>query len=288
MERQRAFHSILKVLGILLLVVILPLVLGYLVSLYLFPTPEIAVIRLEGDIWSLPAASLGDAMEAAGADPAVKAVVLDIASPGGEVTASENLYYDVLKLREQKPVIASVNELAASGAYYMASGADTIFAKPSSSVGNIGVISYLPEPDFVDEELLTTGPFKLSGGPPAAYVRQMEMMKDSFVAAVMAQRAGRLQVGPEVLSRGEIYLGLQAKEMGLVDELGSRAEAVSAAANMAGVRHYKIVDRTPVSALDQLLEEELLPAGGSTAATLSISPENMPPGFYFRYVQPLQ
>lgn len=288
MERRRAFYSILKVLGTLLFVVILPLVLGYLVSLYLFPTPEIAVIRLEGDIWSLSATSLGEAMETAGSDPAVKAVVLDIASPGGEVTASENLYYDVLKLREQKPVVASVNELAASGAYYMAAGADFIFAKPSSAVGNIGVISYLPEPDFVDEGLLTTGPFKLSGGPQAAYVRQMEMMKDSFVAAVMAQRADQLQVGPEVLSRGEIYLGLQAKEMGLVDELGSRTEAVSAAADMAGVRHYKIVDRTPVSVLDEFLEEQLFPEGGSTAATLAVSPADMPPGFYFRYVQPSQ
>ena len=178
--------------------------------------------------------------------------------------------------------------MAASGAYYMASAADSVFAKPASAVGNIGVISFLPEPDFVDEELLTTGPFKLSGGPQSAYVRQMEMIKDTFLAAMIAQRADQLQVGPEVLSRGEIYLGLQAQQMGLVDELGSLTEAVSSAADMAGVRHFKIVDRTPVSPLDELFEEELLPAGGSTAATLAVSPSDMPPGFYFRYVQPPQ
>jgi protease-4 len=258
-----------------------------MLSLYLVPTPQIAVIRLEGDIWGFYTAYLRDALQEAGRDPAVRAVVVQIASPGGEVTASEDLYYEVLKLRDTKPVVASIGEIAASGAYYVAAAADQIYAKPGSTVGNIGVISILPEPEVVDESLVTTGPFKLSGGSQAAAVRQMEMLKDTFLTAIVTQRGDHLQVGPDVLSRGEVYLGLQAQRMGLVDEIGSVGDAVAAAANMARLRHYDIVDRSPQ------LPEEMAILGfklerTSTAATLAAPPGHMPPGFYFRYVEPPQ
>jgi hypothetical protein len=81
-------------------------------------------------------------------------------------------------------------------------------SKPASAVGNIGVVSLLPEPDIVDEVLITTGPFKLSGGPQTEYVRQMEMLKETFLTAVWTQRSDRLQVGQEVLSRAD-YPGLR-------------------------------------------------------------------------------
>ena len=278
MSRRSALHWLL-VAAVLLLV----LATGYLLSLYLVPTPQIAVIRIEGDIWGDYTGYLSRALEEAGSDPAVRAVVLDLASPGGEVTASEGLYFDVLGLREQVPVIASVNELAASGAYYVAAAADQIYAKPASEVGNVGVISLLPESDLVDEQLLTTGPFKLSGGPQASYVRQMDMMKDTFLAAIFAQRSERLTVGPDVLSRGELYLGLQAQQMGLIDELGSQADAIDAAARLAKIRHYQVVDRSPEIPEDFGMFGFRWQAG-STARTLAAVPEGLPPGFYFRYV----
>ena len=247
--------------------------------------PGIAVIRVEGDIWAFYTTYLSEALEEAERDPAVAAVVLDISSPGGEVTASEDLYFNVLKLREVKPVIASIDEMAASGAYYVASAADQLYAKPGSAVGNIGVVSFLPDPDFVDEELFTTGPFKLSGGPQAAYIRQMEMLKDTFLAAIMAQRGDRLQVGTDLLSRGEVYLGLQAQQMGMIDEVGSQGDAIARAAEIARVRHYKVIDRTPELPEDLFLFD-FKRARGSTAATVAALPANMPPGFYYRYVEP--
>lgn len=294
MKKASWLRPLLKATGLVLLVVLLPLVLGYLLSLYLIPTPQIAVVRVEGEIWGFYTAYISEALEEAANDPAVKAIVLDIASPGGEVTASEDLYFDVLKLREVKPVIASIDEMAASGAYYIASAADQIYAKPASAVGNIGVISFLPDPDFVDEELITTGPFKLSGGPRVAQVRQIEMLKDTFLAAIQAQRADRLNVGPEVLSRGEIYMGLQAQRMGLIDEIGSRGDAVAAAAEMAQVQHYRVIDWPPEEVEDEVLaEDEALAEGetlvrGTTAVMLAAPPEHMPPGFYYRYVEPMQ
>jgi protease-4 len=278
--------AIRKLLRAVLIIAVLLLLLGagYLLSLYLVPTPQIAVIRVEGDIWGTYTAYLHQALEDAGSDPAVRAVVLDIVSPGGEVTASEDLYFEVLRLREQKPVIASVGELAASGAYYIASAADQIYAKPGSLVGNIGVITLLPEPDLVDEEVFTTGPFKLSGGSQVEAIRQLEMLKETFLAAILAQRADRLQVGPEILSRGEVYLGLQAQQMGLVDEVGSQGDAIATAARMASLRTYEVADRTPELPEDFFLLGFKL-EGGATAATVAALPGNLPPGFYYRYVE---
>ena len=282
MNRRKAFGGLLTVAALVLVLAI-----GILVSLVLIPTPQIAVIRVEGDIWGGYTAYVRQAMNEAGQDRAVRAVVLEISSPGGEVTASEDLYFEVLRLREQKPVIAAINEIAASGAYYIASAADQIYAKPGSTVGNIGVISILPEPDLVDEQLMTTGPFKLSGGPQAEAIRQLEMLKDTFVAAILAQRESRLQVGPEVLSRGEVYLGLQAQQMGLVDAVGSKGDAISAAAGMARLRNYRVVDRTPELPADESLFG-LKAKAGLTAASVAAPPKYLPPGFYYRYVEPQQ
>jgi protease IV len=282
MNRRKGFGGLLTVAALVLVLAI-----GILVSLVLVPTPQIAVIRVEGDIWGGYTAYVRQAMNEAGQDPAVRAVVLEISSPGGEVTASEDLYFEVLRLREQKPVIAAINEIAASGAYYIASAADQIYAKPGSTVGNIGVISILPEPDLVDEQLMTTGPFKLSGGPQAEAIRQLEMLKDTFVAAILAQRESRLQVGPEVLSRGEVYLGLQAQQMGLVDAVGSKGDAISAAASLARLRNYRVVDRTPELPADESLFG-LKAKAGLTAASVAAPPKYLPPGFYYRYVEPQQ
>lgn len=282
MDRRSITRLALVGLGSILL-----LGLGILLSMYLIPTPKVAIIRIEGDLWSFYTAQVRGALETARNDPAVRAVVLDIASPGGEVTASEGLYFDVLNLREKKPVVASVAEMAASGAYYVASATDQIYAKPASAVGNVGVISFLPEPDLMDEMLITTGPFKLSGGPQAEYVRQMEALKETFLAAIVAQRGERLNVSPEVLSRGEIYLGLQAEQLGIIDEIGSQSDALTAAARMAKIRNYDIVDLTP-----ELPEElgmfELELARASTAASVAAPPKHMPPGFYYRYLEPPQ
>jgi protease-4 len=282
MNRQNVLRVFLTVAGLLLVLVI-----GCLVAMYLIPTPEIAVIRIEGDIWGSYTAHVRRAMDDAANDPAVRAVVLEISSPGGEVTASEDLYFEVLRLRDSKPVVAAIHEIAASGAYYIASAADQIYAKPGSAVGNIGVISFLPEPDILDEMLFTTGPFKLSGGSQVEAIRQMEVLKDTFLTAILAQREDRLTVGPEILSRGEIYLGLQAEQIGLIDQVGSKGDAVEAAARLAMLRNYEVVDRTPELPGEELLFEYKMQRG-STAATVAAPPKQFPPGFYFRYVEPLQ
>ncbi len=281
MNRRLALRGSLLAVGLLVL-----LAAGVLLSFFLLPAPQVAVVRVEGDIWGSYATVLRDALDQVAQDRAVRAVVLDISSPGGEVTASEDLYYQVLALRRERPVVASIGEMAASGAYYLAAAADTIYAKPGSTVGNIGVISILPDPDVVDEKIITSGPFKLSGGSHMDAIRQIEMLKQTFLAAILAQRGDRLQVAPEVLSEGNVYVGLRAQQMGLVDQVGSRSDAVRAAARLAGLRRYEVVDLTPElpEAMDIF---GLRLEGVKTAAVLAAPPENLLPGFYYRYVDPL-
>ena len=281
MNRRLALRGLLLAVGLLVL-----LAAGVLLSFLLLPAPQVAVVRVEGDIWGPYATVLRDALDQVAQDRVVRAVVLDISSPGGEVTASEDLYYQVLALRRERPVVASIGEMAASGAYYLAAAADTIYAKPGSTVGNIGVISILPDPDVVDEKIITSGPFKLSGGSHMDAIRQIEMLKQTFLAAILAQRGDRLQVAPEVLSEGNVYVGLRAQQMGLVDEVGSRSDAIRAAARLAGLRRYEVVDLTPElpEAMDIF---GLRLEGVKTAAVLAAPPENLLPGFYYRYVDPL-
>jgi len=281
MNRRLALRGLLLAVGLLV-----PLAVGFLLSFLLLPAPRVAVVRVEGDIWGSYATVLRDALDQVAQDRAVRAVVLDISSPGGEVTASEDLYFQVLALRRERPVVASIGEMAASGAYYLAAAADAIYAKPGSTVGNIGVISILPDPDVVDEKIITSGPFKLSGGSHMDAIRQIEMLKQTFLAAILAQRADRLQVAPEVLSEGNVYVGLRAQQMGLVDEVGSRSDAIRAAARLAGLRRYEVVDLTPE--LPETMDIfGLRLKGVKTAAVLAAPPENLLPGFYYRYVDPL-
>jgi protease-4 len=286
MKKRRVLFWILGIV-----VAVLLAGLSTLLARWLIPTPQVAVIKVEGELYEAYTNLIGQALEDAGADPAVRAVMLDVSSPGGGVTASESLYFDILKLRERMPVFVSMGEVAASGGYYISVAADQVYAKPTSIVGNVGVLSSMPDPDLVDEMLITTGPFKLTGGTATEWTRQMETLKNLFVAAVLAQRADRLKITTEQLTRGEIYLGLQAKEMGLIDELGSRADAIAAAAKMAGLRNYEVVDRTPELPTDDLSflfgSTDAQPAEAE-ADSAAPKPERLAPGIYYLYLQPGQ
>ena len=98
------------------------------------------------------------------------------------------------------------------------------------------------EQRFADEDYVSTGPYKFSGGSRGDYMRQIELAKSAFLEAVFAQREDRLQVDREALSSGEIFMGMQAKRRGLVDGLGANSEAVEKAAELARVRKHRVVD----------------------------------------------
>lgn len=250
---------------------LLPLALGLVLAGLLVPVPKIGVIRFESVIWGGSISYLGDMLDRAVADRNIRAIVLEIDSPGGDVTATEELYFRLLEARKHKPLVVTVDYLAASGGYYMAAAGDYVYAKPASLVGNIGVVSFLPPIDeqrFTSEDYVSTGPFKFSGGSRGDYMRQIELAKGAFLESVFAQRQDRIKVDREMLSSGEIYMGMQALRLGLIDGLGANSEALPKAAELARIRDYEAVD---VNALVYGDDEEAIMWGSSDAVQEALS-----------------
>ncbi len=224
-----------------ILLVILPLITGLLLSLFI-PKPVIGTIYLSDAIYGSTAQDMITQISYARENANVRAVVIVINSPGGTVTDTESVYMELARLREKKPVIMMVEGMAASGAYYLASCTDYIMAKPSSLVGNIGVIGDLPPSPVVYEQTYSTGPYKMWGSPQETFVREMEMLKQGFLKAVLLGRGSALKIGPEIILRGEIWPGTEAYRMGLIDEIGPQSKAFEKAAQIAKITNYEIED----------------------------------------------
>jgi len=285
---RRPTRSPLRFIATFLLIIIVPIAIGLYVAPRLVPEPKVGIVRLNLDINGETAFEVTEQLEYARDDDSIEAVVLVINSPGGSAAYSEELYLDVLNTREELPVVATIDLLGASGAYYMAAAADEIYAKPTSSVGSIGVIAFLPGPVFIEEDLLTSGPYKAFGGTRDGFVRQIEMAKFAFLEAIAAGRGERLATDLSQLARAEIFNGSQALEMGLIDGLLSGDEAVQRAADLAGLTDYETVELFPLTFPETV-------AGGSAESyrpevvnpqSLWAAPTNLPAGLYYRYVVP--
>ena len=287
-ESNRSNRSFGRFALIALLGGIVALAAGVFLAGRLIPRPQVGIIRLSYEIGSLSTYEITEQLKYARENPALKAVVVVMNSPGGSAALSEELFLDVLQTREKLPVVASIDLLAASGAYYMAAAADEIYAKPTSNVGSVGVIASLPGDVFIEEDLLTTGPYKAFGGTRDGYVRQIERAKFAFLDAVRVGRGERLTMDLADLSRAEIYTGIQALDYGLIDGLGSGEEAIERAAALAGLRDYETVELYPVT-----FETEFIPLPlfryqpePVDEARLWAAPTNLAPGIYYRHIEP--
>jgi protease IV len=167
------------------------------------------------------------------------AVVLRIDSPGGAVAPSQEIYDEVWRVREQKPVIASLGNVAASGGYYVASAANKIVADPGTITGSIGAIMsvpyYAPLADKIgfSEETVKSGRFKDTGHPlrklsPDERTLLQNMVDDVLGQFIEAVARGRNMPAARVrtLADGRIYSGTQAVASGLVDRLGGLQSAI--------------------------------------------------------------
>ncbi len=225
----------------ILLWIALPLMVGVLIAAAI-PRPVIGVIHLEVAIDSYSASDMIAQIDYARQHPEVRAVVLMVDSPGGTVADTESVYQELLRLRLTKPVVTSIGAMAASGAYYLSVGTDYIIADPTSEVGNIGVIGYLPDSPTIYEGIVSTGPYKLWGEPRDTFQREMEMVKQGFYQAVTLGRGDRLTVGPDVVLTGRIWLGSEAQRIGLIDAIGPQSNALTKAALLAHIGNYKVAD----------------------------------------------
>jgi protease-4 len=185
------------------------------------------------------------ALDAVLADPLVRGMVLEINSPGGTAEAIEEIYYRVVVMAERIPVVVSIGAIGASGGYYIATPADYIFVKPSSETGGIGLIAELPEVIEVPE-LIATGPFKIEI-TLERILEVLDRLKKNFLNVVYTHRKEKLTVDPIELSGGETYIGLEAVQIGLVDELGGLGDAIHIASTLAGLWSYRVVYVDPLS-----------------------------------------
>lgn len=204
-----------------------------------------------------PVSLLHEQLEAAANDRKVKAIILRLNTPGGTVTASDAMYRELLrfKKRSNKPVVALMMDVAASGGYYLACGADHIVAYPSTITGSIGVImqtmSFKPLMDKVgvSADAITSGPNKDVGSPfntmSNEHRKILKGLVDDFykrfTGIVRESRKGIPADKFDMVTDGRIFSGEQAVKLGVVDELGDVYDAWSKAKSLAGVSNAHLV-----------------------------------------------
>ncbi len=271
-----------KGLGAFLFWIVAPLIIGGWAAQELYPKPAVGIITLQFDIWAGSADLVIRQIEEARKDSRIQAVVLHIDSPGGVVVPTQAMYAEVLDLRQDKPVVGYINHLAASGGFYLAMAAEPLYAQPSSIIGNVGVWS-LVFPDLgVTDLLLASGPFKLTATNQENTLRDIDGIKQEFLATVLTQRGDRLNMTAAELSQGLAYAGREALKLGLIDHLGSRSEAVKQAAEMAGLVDYEIIDLEQ-RIFEQWLEENFFFEPWVGAADPMTGKRALPPGIYLLY-----
>lgn len=241
----------------------------------------VGVIAVEGVIDETQQARLLlDAIREAMNDDEIKAVVVEIDSPGGSAYLVEQVYLDLLELKKSKPLVASAST-ALSGGYYIAVAADQIFTVPTGMVGNVGVIGVGPGFLVPSEFTFETGPQKVTGFSPALFPFNITKALDSFASAVQLGRGSRLTLSLIELKRGLAWLGTEAVNLGVADQIGGRQAALDYAAGQAGLDGYKVVD----------LVERVNQGGDALSSeypTVSqLNEANPPPALYYLYM-PIQ
>src|SRR5229473_1916117 len=210
---------------------------------------RIRVVDLDGVILS-PQPVVGQ-LKKFGDDSSIKAIILHVNSPGGGVAASEEIYREVKRIRDEKKkrIVVSIETVGASGAYYIASASNKIYADHVSIVGSIGVIAqWVNYGDLLKwaklkDVVLKTGEFKDTGNPsrdltPAEQAYMQSLIDNMFGQFVQAVADGRSMKFEDVksIANGKVWTGDQAKSMKLIDEVGDFEAAVADTAKSVGIK----------------------------------------------------
>ncbi len=203
-------------------------------------------------------------------DKDIKAVVFRINSPGGSANASDEILFEMQQLKRQKPVIVSFGDYAASGGYYIAMGADKIFSEPNTLTGSIGVFGVIPyfkelaEKNGIRSDVVSTNANSnmisaingLSPGTLNIMTRSVESTYQRFVHFVTLNRKKSFE-DIDSIGGGRVWSGTRAREIGLVDELGSLQDAIKYAAKTVNLKNYNVKSYpSKVSKFEQFFSSE--------------------------------
>jgi len=209
-------------------------------------------------------------------------------SGGGYADYCEEIYLDLLELKAKKPLEASIIT-ALSGGYYIAVAADHIYALPTSFVGSIGVIGTGPPILIPSESVLETGAYKVTGFSTLLFPFNMSHALDNFVSAVEKNRGDSLKLSSTQLKKAMIYLGSEALEAGLVDEIGSMQKAILRAAENANLVQYEVVELEAFGTSSNQSSQgssDYTPPDSRNLTLEALDELHPPPALHFIYLPP--
>jgi protease-4 len=224
---------------------------------------RIAVVYANGDIMggegdenTIGSETVSRALRKAREDDKIKAVVLRVNSPGGSALASDVIWREVVLTKKVKPIMVTMGDYAASGGYYIACAADSIFAEPNTITGSIGVFAILPNmKGFFNEKLgvtfdgVKTSEYADLGNISRPLTEAEKMLLQKEVNRTYNDFTKRVADGRKIsqqyvdsIGQGRVWTGQQAVKLGLVDRIGHIEDAIKAAAKKAKIKEYRIVN----------------------------------------------
>ncbi len=208
---------------------------------------KVALVRVTGVI--LDSTDIIEELRDYSKNNSIKAVVIRVDSPGGAVAPSQEIYEEILKIKEKKKIIISMGTVAASGGYYISAPADKIVANAGTLTGSIGVIMELPnisglmQKIGVETQVIKSGEHKdiasmFKALKPEEKQILQNVLDDVHNQFIIAVSEGRKMKFEEIkkLADGRIFTGRMAKELGLVDELGNLQDAIMLAGKLTGIK----------------------------------------------------
>ena len=250
------------------------ILLSFIISLLMifkekdFGKPQIGILQIKGII--LDAEEYLIAIKEMAKKKSIKAIVVRIDSPGGSVGASQEIFEELKKTRNLKPVIVSMGSVAASGALYVALGGTKIFASPGTITGSIGVVLEIPNIEKllkkigIESETIKSGAYKDTGSiyrpltpeEKKYLTKKVKLIHDQFIKAISEER--KISIDKvKSFADGRIFTGEEAKSLGLVDKMGNFWDAVEEAKKMAKISEAKLVFMPKKKGfLSKILEEK--------------------------------
>jgi len=252
-------------IGIIALIVIF-----YVISALRYESqPKVGLIRIEGTITDyLDTVSI---ISQATKDESIKAVVIDVDSPGGAVGASQEIYRAIEKLREKKPVVVSMGNVAASGGYYISAPANVIYANPGTITGSIGVIiQHVDVSEILNKFGVKVNTIKSGANKDILYPtkpllpEQKALLEktvmdvyDQFLDAIVKYRPIKKDI-LKSYADGRVFSGNEAKALGLVDKIGNIQDAISEAKKLGKLKEdAPVIELKPKkSLLDEFMNSK--------------------------------